>query len=174
MTLAPLILAAVLIGLGLSGTFMPPRVKAWMVRWASRPLGLVLCAAVASFQVFRLIGEPDDPIAWMILAFMAWTIWAYLRGRKAKSKTPPGNGDFRMNANLAAILYLVSGVLFILALRGLSSPETSRRRQHLRHGRHGHRRADHPGHPVEPGRARPGDHRPDRSAAWPSAAGWGR
>ncbi len=30
-----------------------------------------------------------------------------------------------MNANLAAILYLVSGVLFILALRGLSSPATS-------------------------------------------------
>jgi NAD(P) transhydrogenase subunit beta len=30
-----------------------------------------------------------------------------------------------MNANLAAILYLISGVLFILALRGLSSPETS-------------------------------------------------
>lgn len=32
-----------------------------------------------------------------------------------------------MNANLAALLYLVSGVLFILALRGLSSPVTSRR-----------------------------------------------
>src|SRR5213592_4527802 len=31
-----------------------------------------------------------------------------------------------MNANLAAVLYLVAGVLFILALRGLSSPETSR------------------------------------------------
>jgi NAD/NADP transhydrogenase beta subunit len=31
-----------------------------------------------------------------------------------------------MNANIAAVLYLVSGVLFILALRGLSSPETSR------------------------------------------------
>ena len=30
-----------------------------------------------------------------------------------------------MNANFAAILYLVSGVLFILALRGLSSPTTS-------------------------------------------------
>jgi len=30
-------------------------------------------------------------------------------------------------ANLAALAYLVSGVLFILALRGLSSPETSRR-----------------------------------------------
>ena len=30
-----------------------------------------------------------------------------------------------MNANLAAILYLASGVLFILALRGLSSPTTS-------------------------------------------------
>jgi NAD(P) transhydrogenase subunit beta len=32
-----------------------------------------------------------------------------------------------MNANIVALLYLVSGVLFILALRGLSSPETSRR-----------------------------------------------
>ncbi len=31
-----------------------------------------------------------------------------------------------MNANLAALLYLASGVLFILALRGLSSPATSR------------------------------------------------
>jgi NAD(P) transhydrogenase subunit beta len=31
-----------------------------------------------------------------------------------------------VNANLAAVLYLVSGVLFILALRGLSSPESSR------------------------------------------------
>src|SRR3954454_21993272 len=30
-----------------------------------------------------------------------------------------------MNANIAAILYLVSGVLFILALRGLSAPTTS-------------------------------------------------
>ena len=32
-----------------------------------------------------------------------------------------------MNASLAALAYLVSGVLFILSLRGLSSPETSRR-----------------------------------------------
>ena len=32
-----------------------------------------------------------------------------------------------MNANIAAIAYLVSGVLFILTLRGLSSPVTSRR-----------------------------------------------
>jgi NAD(P) transhydrogenase subunit beta len=30
-----------------------------------------------------------------------------------------------VSVNLAAILYLVSGVLFILALRGLSSPVTS-------------------------------------------------
>jgi NAD(P) transhydrogenase subunit beta len=36
-----------------------------------------------------------------------------------------------VNANLAAILYLVSGVLFILALRGLSSPVTSRRGNQL-------------------------------------------
>ena len=32
-----------------------------------------------------------------------------------------------MTADLAALAYLAAGVLFILALRGLSSPETSRR-----------------------------------------------
>ena len=31
-----------------------------------------------------------------------------------------------ISPNLSAIFYLVSGILFILALRGLSSPETSR------------------------------------------------
>ena len=31
-----------------------------------------------------------------------------------------------MNVNIAALLYLVSGALFILALRGLASPETAR------------------------------------------------
>ncbi len=32
-----------------------------------------------------------------------------------------------MSADLVALLYLIAGILFILALRGLSSPETSRR-----------------------------------------------
>ena len=32
-----------------------------------------------------------------------------------------------INANIAALLYLVAGILFILALRGLSSPASSRR-----------------------------------------------
>ena len=32
-----------------------------------------------------------------------------------------------MSPNLVALLYLVAGVLFIQALRGLSSPDTSRR-----------------------------------------------
>ena len=36
-----------------------------------------------------------------------------------------------MNANLTALAYLASGVLFILALRGLSSPVTSRRGNQL-------------------------------------------
>src|ERR1700712_332325 len=36
-----------------------------------------------------------------------------------------------MNANLAAVLYLVAGVLFILSLRGLSSPASSRQGNYL-------------------------------------------
>src|SRR5579863_1368225 len=32
-----------------------------------------------------------------------------------------------MDANIAALIYLIAGILFILALRGLSSPATSRR-----------------------------------------------
>ena len=48
-----------------------------------------------------------------------------------------------MNANLAALLYLVAGVLFILSLRGLSSPASSPAGQFLRHGRHGDRHRHH-------------------------------
>ena len=44
-----------------------------------------------------------------------------------------------MNADIAALLYLVAGVLFILALRGLSSPEIEPAGQSLRHDRHGDR-----------------------------------
>ena len=36
-----------------------------------------------------------------------------------------------MDANISAIFYLVSGVFFIMALRGLSSPETSRQGNYL-------------------------------------------
>ena len=32
-----------------------------------------------------------------------------------------------MNENLSALLYLISSVFFIMALKGLSSPETARR-----------------------------------------------
>ena len=44
-----------------------------------------------------------------------------------------------MSGNLLALLYLVAGALFIMALSGLSHPATSRRGNHLRHGRHGDR-----------------------------------
>ena len=36
-----------------------------------------------------------------------------------------------INANIAALFYLVAGVLFIQALRGLSNPETSRQGNYL-------------------------------------------
>ena len=32
-----------------------------------------------------------------------------------------------LNSNISAVFYLISSVLFILALKGLSSPESSRR-----------------------------------------------
>ena len=73
-----------------------------------------------------------------------------------------------MSANIAALAYLVSGGLFILALRGLSSPETSRRGNFLgmagmaiavvtTSGARGHRRRT----DVGPDRAR-GRHRRGR------------
>ena len=93
MILLPLILAALLIGFGVSGTFIPPYAKAWMARWISRPLGLILCVAIAAYQVFLLIRKPNDVIAWMVLAFMAWTLWSYLRGRKAKSHPEMGTSE---------------------------------------------------------------------------------
>ena len=45
----------------------------------------------------------------------------HVQEEDAKSRRAP-----MLNANLTALLYLVAGVLFILALRGLSNPETSR------------------------------------------------
>ena len=50
-----------------------------------------------------------------------------------------------MNANLAAILYLVSGVLFILALARPLLARLLAPGQSLRHDRHGDRRSDHAG-----------------------------
>ena len=44
-----------------------------------------------------------------------------------------------MNANIAALLYLVAGVLFILALRGLVEPGNQPPGQFVRHDRHGDR-----------------------------------
>ena len=42
-----------------------------------------------------------------------------------------------MKADIAALLYLVAGVLFILALKGLSLARLLPRRQPQRHDRHG-------------------------------------
>src|ERR1700734_240004 len=49
-----------------------------------------------------------------------------LSGHRAHAGDVQEEGLTPVNANIAALLYLVSGVLFILALRGLSSPATSR------------------------------------------------
>ena len=48
------------------------------------------------------------------------------------------------------LLYLASGMLFILALRGLSSPATLAARQLRRHARHAHRHGDDAGRSANP------------------------
>ena len=45
---------------------------------------------------------------------------------RAHARDVQEEGLTDVNANLAALLYLVAGILFILALRGLSSPASSR------------------------------------------------
>ena len=75
-----------------------------------------------------------------------------------------------MNANLAALAYLVSGVLFILALRGLSSPVTSRRGNLMGMIGMAIAVAVTLAHALRAGAARRGHPGPDRSAASPSAA----
>ena len=72
-----------------------------------------------------------------------------------------------MNANLAALLYLVAGVLFILSLRGLSSPATSRQGNFFGMIGMGDRGGDHARRPSAGRRPRLGAG--DRSAS-PSAA----
>src|ERR1700689_5540722 len=55
--------------------------------------------------------------------------WRCTRRKPSERRAPRGdedNGGLEMNANLSAVFYLVAGVLFILAVRGLSSPASSR------------------------------------------------
>ncbi len=79
-----------------------------------------------------------------------------LPGHPAHARHVQEEGALSVNANLASFLYLVSGILFILALRGLSHPTTSRQRQHVRHDRHGDRHRHHAGaRHADPDRLRP-------------------
>ena len=65
-------------------------------------------------------------------------IYPVLRRRRIHARHD-GASHRMISASLAALLYLVSGVLFILALRGLSHPVVGAPGQHLRHGGHGDR-----------------------------------
>ncbi len=65
-----------------------------------------------------------------------------------------------VSQSLAALAYLVAAVCFILALKGLSSPTSSRARQRHRHRRHGDRHRDHAW------RARTSSPTPGSSPAW--------
>src|SRR5690606_23667131 len=49
-----------------------------------------------------------------------------LPGHPAHARHVQEEGALSVNVNVASFLYLVSGILFILALRGLSHPTTSR------------------------------------------------
>ena len=113
---------------------MAPARRAQPARsWISKGAGAV-AAALAAVNIFG--------------GFLVTQRMLAMYKKKAPARRRSGAA---VNANLAAILYLVSGVLFILALRGLSSPETSRRGN--RYGMIGMAIAvgDDAGHPVGPG-----------------------
>ena len=68
-----------------------------------------------------------DPACHLIIYLL--TFWIPVLRPALHAEPRPGHeigASAIMNANLAALLYLAAGVLFILALRGLSSPATSR------------------------------------------------
>ncbi len=90
-------------------------------------VGALLAVGVA------LVGNDSGPIWARALGFVAlvfasvnifggFLVTQRMLGMYQKKK----KWSAPMTANIAALLYLVAGVLFILALRGLSSPETSR------------------------------------------------
>eukprot|EP01030_Chromulinospumella_sphaerica_P011597 gene11597-11389_t len=116
----------VLIGLFLAGLF-----ASGLILWLgpSDTVYLPLMLAIVLLD----IAETSKPrwvgvALWLnATALLAVTCWDWL----ARGDIFSGrihillDGNPRMTANLAAIAYIVSGVLFILALRGLSSPVTS-------------------------------------------------
>ena len=108
--------------------------------WPSAFVGFFLAFVPIIGNVLAYPGRPQNAAGRLALAaivFFAAPAVALLSGWIALAPVRALRGVERMNEDqaaqalispdLAAALYLVSGVLFILALRGLSSPETSRR-----------------------------------------------
>src|SRR3989442_1481207 len=85
-------------------------------------------AAIAAASVHAATGAAIDPFVFRLSIFVLavfvgyYVVWSVTPALH----TPLMSVTNAMGSNPAGLLYLVAGVLFILALRGLSSPETSR------------------------------------------------
>ena len=92
MILLPLILAALLVGFGLSGSILPPRAKTWVRLWIFRPFAILIWLGWSAYVLLVLVLNPSSFPHWVLLAFVAFVSWQILRGRKAADKTHPEMG----------------------------------------------------------------------------------
>ena len=88
----PFLAVAFLMALSVSDRFPSRRARDWIVLRILRPLEPVLWLGFGVLQAFQLVRKPNDFFAWIFLACAAVMFWAYLRDRKAASKTRPEMG----------------------------------------------------------------------------------
>ena len=90
-----------------------------------------LSSVITAIIIAGLSGNSDSVFNTYIFGFLAIALAAinifgdFLATQRMLAMYKKEKGQIVISANLSAIFYLISGVLFILALRGLS-PETSR------------------------------------------------
>ena len=92
MTLAPLLLAGVLVGTVLVGVLLRPATKARIVRWLFVPLYFCFSAGLLAYLLFAPGAERTAFNFLISGGGMALAIWFFLRGRKASSKLLPEMG----------------------------------------------------------------------------------
>ena len=86
--------------------------------------GLIKWCTIAALAGASYIFQTSNIFGFLAIILAAVNIfWRFSRYSKNVANVQKEE-EINMSANLSALFYLISGILFILALRGLSSPET--------------------------------------------------